>query len=174
MGIKQDIRESSDFKKFRKIVTQVESRLNVEKDYEEASALHAGRTTRKLYGDKRYAPKSIIDASSNDMAARSRLVEIRVRCSRQIDVLHDACKAMKHSMLTNFSTEINKRFTTVGARTAFAETMIARALEIQHEGQSLIKVLDSLIEDIDKSGYHLSNLTDVLKLLDSRKGSGIV
>jgi len=174
MGIKQDIRESQDFRKFKKIVAQVESRLNVEKDYEEAQALHSGRTSRKLYGDKRYSGKSIIEASSNDMAARSRLVEIRVKASRQIDVLHDACKAMKHSMLTNFSDEINKRFTTVGARTAFAETMIARALEIQTEGAGLIKVLDSLIEDIDKSGYHLSNMADVLKLLDSRKGSGIV
>ena len=174
MGIKQDIRESQDFRKFKKIVAQVESRLNVEKDYEEAQALHSGRTSRKLYGDKRYSGKSIIEASSNDMAARSRLVEIRVKASRQIDVLHDACKTMKHSMLTNFSDEINKRFTTVGARTAFAETMIARALEIQTEGAGLIKVLDSLIEDIDKSGYHLSNMADVLKLLDSRKGSGIV
>lgn len=174
MGLKQDIRDSSDYKKFRKIVTQVESRLNVEKDYEEAQALHSGRTSRKLYGDKRYSGKSLIDASSNDMAARSRLVEIRVKVSRQIDILHDACKAMKHSMLTNFSEEINKRFTTVGARAAFAETMIARALEIQTEGAGLVKVLDSLIEDIDKSGYHLSNMADVLKLLSDTKAGRVI
>jgi hypothetical protein len=174
MGIKNDIRDSSDYKRFKRIVAQVETRLNIEKDYEEAQSLHAGRTSRKLYGDRRYSPKSLLDASSNDMGARSRLVEIRVRCSKQIDILHDACKAMRHSMLTNFSEQINKRFTTVGARTAFTDTMIARALEIQNEGQSLLKVLDALIEDIDKSGYHLSNMTDVLKLLESSKGGKVI
>ena len=174
MGIKSDIRESSDYRKFKRIVTQVEARLNLEKDYEEAQALHSGRTSRKLYGDKRYSPKSLLDASSNDMGARSRLVEIRVRCSKQIDVLKDACDAMKYSMLTNFSSEINKRFTTVGARKAFTETMIARALEVQNEGQAFIKALDSFIEDIDKSGYHLSNMTDILKMLDQTKGGRVV
>lgn len=174
MGIKQDIRETQDYKKFKRIVTQIESRLNIDKDYEEALSLHAGRTSRKLYGDKRYSPKSLLDASSNDMGSRSRLVEIRVRCSKQIDILHDACKAMKHSMLTNFSEQIGARFKTVGDRQAFAETMMAQALEVERNGQGFIKLLDSLIEDIDKSGYHLSNMTDILKLLDSSKGGKVI
>jgi hypothetical protein len=174
MGIKSDIRESSDYKRFKKIVQQVQARLNIEKDTEEALALHAGRTSRKLYGDKRYSPKSLLDASSNDMGARSRLVEIRVRYSKQIDVLHEACKAMKHSMLTNFADSISAKFKTVGARNSFTETMIASALEVQHEGDALIKLLDTLIEDIDKTGYHLSNMTDILKLLENSKGGTVI
>lgn len=174
MGIKSDIRESSDYKKFRKIVVQIESRLNIDKDFEEAQSLHAGRTSRQLFGDKRYSPKSLLDASSNDMGSRSRLVEIRVRCSRQIDILHDACKAMKQSMLTNFSAEIGAKFKTVGDRLAFVETMMANALEVERSGQAFLKVLDTLIEDIDKSGYHLSNMTDILKLLDSSKGGKVI
>lgn len=174
MSLKQDIRESDDFKKFRKIVKGVQSRLHVEQDQEEALALHAGRTSRKLYGDKRYSPKALLDANMNDMAARSRLVEIRVRCSHQIDVLHDACKAMKASMLTNFSADIKKRFSTVGDRTAFMETMIATALEIENEGQALIKLLDTLIQDIDKCSYHLRNVMDALQLLSGSKGGTVV
>lgn len=174
MGIKNDIRESSDFKKFRKIVQQVTGCLNIEKDTAEALALHAGRTSRKLYGDKRYSPKSLLDASMNDMGARSRLVEIRVRYSKQIDVLHEACKAMKHSMLTNFSEDINKRFKTVGARNSFTETMIASALETLHEGEALIKILDDLITDIDKASYHLRAVLDALQLLESSKGGKVI
>lgn len=174
MGIKNDIRDSSDFKKFRKIVQQVQARLNIEKDTAEALALHAGRTSRKMFGDKRFSPKALLEAASNDMGSRSRLVEIRVRYSKQIDVLHEACKAIKHSMLTNFSERINERFKTVGARNSFTETMIATALEIQHEGDALLKLLDTLIEDIDKTGYHLSNMTDILKLLDNSKGGKVI
>jgi hypothetical protein len=174
MGLKQDIRESKDYKKFQKIVQNIQARLHIDKDQEEALSLHAGRTSRKLYGDKRYSPKSLVDANLNDAAARARLVEIRVRCSIQIDTLHDACKAMKASMLTNFSDDIKKRFSTVGDRTAFMETMIASAIEVEAEGQALIKLLDTLIQDIDKCSYHLRGVTDALQLLSGSKGGTVI
>lgn len=174
MSLKQEIREHADFKKFRKIVQGVEARLHIEKDQEEAQSLFSGRTTRKLYGDKRYSPKSLIDASMNDAAARSRLVEIRVRCSNQVDILHDACKAMKASMFTNFGPEIKKYHSTVQDRQAFAETVMARALQIENDGQALINLLDKLIDDIDKSSFHLRNVVEALKLLSGSKGGTVV
>jgi hypothetical protein len=174
MGLKSDIRETTDYRKFKKIVQQVQSRLHIDKDLAEAQSLHVGRSSRKLYGNKQYNPKALLDANMNDMAARSRLVEIRVRCSIQIDVLHDACKAMRAFMLTNFSAEIKKRFTTVGDRTAFMDTMIASALEIEREGQSLIAVLDTLIADIDKCSYHLRAVMDALQLLSGSKAGTVI
>lgn len=174
MGLKQDIRESADFKKFKKVVQQVESRLNVEKDQNEAVALHAGRTSRKLYGEKRYSPKALIDASENDLSVRSRLVEMRVKASMQIDVLNDACKAMKYSMLTNFQDRMKKMFSTVGDRNAFMETMIASALEIERDGTALIKALDTLVQDIDKASYHLKGVIECLSMLESSKGGKVI
>jgi len=174
MGIKADIRESSDYKKFRKIVQKVQAALHIDKDREEALSMHAGRTSRKLYGERKYSPKALLDASMNDMAVRSRLVEIRVKCSNQIDILHEACKAMKHSMSTNFSEEINKRFKTVGERNSFMETMIASSLEIEHEGHALIKLLDDLVTDIDKSSFHLRHMIDSLQLLEGSKGGKVI
>lgn len=174
MGTKQDIRDSRDYKKFRKIVQGVQAKLNVEKDRSEALSLYSGRTSRKLYGDKRYSPKAILDASMNDMSARSRLVELRVRTTNQIDVLHDACKAMRHSILTDYGDKIKKKFTTVGERTAFLDTMIADALEIQAEGAALIKMLDDLISDIDKSSYHLKGVIECLGLLQGSKAGTVI
>jgi hypothetical protein len=174
MGIKNDIRETGDYRKFKIIVKEVEGRLNIEKDMAEALSLHAGRSSRKMFGDRKYSPNALLNASMNDMAARSRLVEIRVKCSNQIDVLHDACKAMRRSILTNFSERIGTRFKTVGDRTGFADTIIARALEIEREGQAFLKVLDTLVDDIDKTGYHLSNMTDILKLLDNSKAGKVI
>lgn len=174
MGIKQDIRESKDYKQFRKIVLGVQERLNVEKDRTEALSLFAGRTSRKLFGDKRYSPKALIDASMNDMAARSRLVELRVRTSIQIDVLHEACKAMRHSMSSNFTEEVKSRFKTVGERAAFFDLMIASALEIESEGDALIKLLDGLINDIDKSSYHLKGVIECLSLLEGSKAGKVI
>lgn len=174
MGIKSDIRDCSDFKKFKKIVQQVQSRMNVEKDQAEAIALNAGRTSRKLYGDRKYSPKALIDASLNDLAVRSRLVELRVRASNQIDILNDACKAMKNSMLTNFQDRMKKMFSTVGDRNAFMENMIANALEIERDGAAMIKALDALITDIDKSSYHLKGVIECLSMLESSKGGRVI
>jgi hypothetical protein len=174
MGVKQEIRESKDFKKFKKIVANVQAKLNVEKDANEARSLHAGRTSRKLYGDKRYSPKAILDAAMNDMAARSRLVELRVQTTNQIDVLGDACKAMRNSISTNFGETVKKRFTTVGDRGAFYDTMISDALEIQAEGEALIKMLDNLIADIDKSSFALKHVVDCLSLLSGSKAGSVI
>lgn len=174
MGTKQDIRESKDYRKFRKIVSEVESRLSIEKDQAEAIALHNGRTSRKLHGGKQYSPKAIIDAASTDLSARSRLVEIRVKCTNQIDILHDACKAMKNSMLSNFNSQIKARYTTVGDRNAFLDTMIASALEVEHEGKAMIKMLDDLISDIDKASYQIRAITDALQLLSGSKGGSVI
>ena len=174
MGLKQDIRDSADYKKFKKIVQQVEGRLNVEKDQSEAIALHAGRTSRKLYGEKRYSPKALIDASENDLSVRSRLIEMRVKASMQIDTLNDACKAMKSSMLTNFQDRMKKMFGTVGDRNAFMDTMIASALEVERDGSALIKALDTLIQDIDKASYHLKGVIECLGMLESSKGGKVI
>lgn len=174
MGIKQDIRDSKDYRQFRKIVLGVQERLNIEKDRTEALSLHAGRTSRKLFGDKRYSPKALIDASMNDLAARSRLVELRVRTANQIEVLHEACKAMRHSISTNFTDEIKTRFKTVGERAAFFDTMIASALEIETEGDAQIKLLDDLINDVDKASYHLKGIIQCLALLEGSKAGKVI
>lgn len=174
MGIKQDIRESKDYRKFRKIVIEVQERLNIDKDRTEALSLHAGRTSRKLFGDRRYSPKHLLDASLNDMSSRSRLVELRVKTTNQIDVLHEACKAMRYSMSTNFTEEIKARFKTVGERNAFFDTMIASALEIESEGSAQIKLLDDLIQDVDRASYHLKGVIECLGLLQGSKAGTVI
>ncbi len=174
MGLKQDIRDSTDAKKFRKIVEQIRSKLKIDEDTSEALAMHTGRTSRKLFGDRKYSPKALIDASLNDLAVRSRLVELRVRASNQIDLLHEACKAMQHSILSNYSEEIKARYKTVGERKAFLDTMISSSLSVESEGQALIKLLDDLISDIDKSSYHLKGVIECLGLLENSKGGKVI
>lgn len=173
MGIIANIRAESEYKKFRKVVAIVQERLNVDKDRTEALSMHAGRTSRQLHGKKQYSPKALIDASLNDLSVRSRLVEIRVQCSIQIDLLHDAIKAIKHFITTQYHVELAK-FKTVGERSAFLERVLATAIEIESGGQALIKLLDDLISDIDKSSYHLSHMVDGLKLLDGSKSGAVI
>ncbi len=173
MGILKDIRGNPEYKKFKKIVTLVQERINIDRDQAEALAMHAGRTSRRLHGNKQYSPKALIDASLNDLSCRARLVEVRVQCSIQIDLLHDALKAIKHYITTEYHDEM-KAFKTVGQRTAFVERVVASALVIESDGKAFIKLLDDLINDVDKASYHLRLMIDALKLLDGSKGGQVV
>lgn len=169
MSLIKQIREDGEYRKFKKILEGVRERLKIEKDRNEALSLHAGRTSRKLHGKQQYSLKSLIDASLNDLAARSRLVEVRVQCSIQIDLLHDAAKAMKQHITTEFHEEL-KEYKTVGQRTAVIERVIKASLETESEGHALIKMLDDLIGDIDKSSFQLRNMLEALKLLAEKPG----
>jgi hypothetical protein len=169
MSIIGDIRSDPEYAKFKGILLKVRERLKVDKDRGEALSMHAGRTSRQLFGRKQYSHKSLIDASLNDLACRSRLVEIRVQCSMQIDLLHDAVKAMKNFITGKYVEELAE-YKTVGQRNAVIERVVAAALVTESEGQALIKLLDNLIGDIDKASFHLRNMVETLKLLSDKPG----
>lgn len=173
MGIIADIREESEYRKFKKILAKTKERLNIDKDRTEALSMHAGRTSRRLYGTKQYSPKALIDASLNDLSVRSRLVEVRVQCSIHIDLLHDAIKAIKHYITTQYHTELAK-FKTVGQRNALIDRVVNEALKAEGEGQALIKLLDDLINDIDKASFQLRNMIEGLKLLAESKSGQVL
>lgn len=169
MSLISEIREDPQYKTFKGVLQKVRQRLDVDKDRTEALSMHAGRTSRRLHGTKQYSPKSLIDASLNDLAVRSRLVEVRVQCSIQIDLLHDAVKAIKHYIMTEYDEELSV-YKTVGQRGALIDRVVAAALVTQSEGQALVKLLDDLVSDIDKASFHLRNMLDALKLISEKPG----
>jgi hypothetical protein len=42
------------------------------------------------------------------------------------------------------------------------------------EGAALIDMLDQIVNDIDKSSYHMSNMTHMIVMLDGSKGSKVI
>jgi len=170
MSLKSDIRETKQYKTFKKIRIGVEDKLNMEKDRAEALSMHAGRVSRRMHGNKMYSPRALIEALTNDMSCRSRLVELRVQASIQIETLQEAIKAFKRFVQTDYSERLNKTYKTVGQRSAFMENMITAAMEVEGQGKSLLKLFDDLIADVDKTSYHLSNMVDVVKLISDKPG----
>lgn len=164
------VKLDGEYKKFRLLLKNSRTELKIERDRKEALALLAGRTSRELYGKRQFSPKAMLEAASNDMAARSRLVEIRVRMKVHIDLLEDACKAIKNHMLTEYADQM-RLFTNQESRTAFVERVQGTARTLLVQGQALIDMLDQIVIDIDKASYHMSNMTSMIVLLDGSKGS---
>lgn len=167
------IRDHQQYKKFRKIVLVARERIHVEQDKAEALSLHAGRNSRKLYGNKQYSPKALIEAASQDMAYRSRLVELRVQCSVNASILDEAIDAISSFIRTEFTDELTS-YKTVADKSAFIERVVSGAIDIRAEADSLIELLDTLVKDIDSSSFRLTQMVECLKLLDNSKGGSVV
>jgi hypothetical protein len=172
-GLLLQVKGDPKYKRFARIIQRVSDRVDIEKDKAEALALHASRTSRSLYGGKRYSPKALIDASLTDLSARARLVEIRVKASGHVEVLEQACEAMRHHLLTEYNQEI-RMYSTEAQRNALIKRIQRTALDFMAEAKSLLDMLDQIIKDIDQASYALRATLDSLKLLDGAKAGRVI
>jgi len=168
-GILSVIRKDQKYKKFRLIVQKTGERLNIEKDRNEALALHASRTSRTLSGKKAYSPKSLLDAEATDLYTRSRLVEIRVQASIHLNLLDEACDAIKRHIFTEYYEEL-RGFSNEQQRRALIERIQGVAMELMTEGKSLIDMLDQIVRDVDQANFHLGHMGSILEMLSNSKG----
>jgi hypothetical protein len=167
------IRSDDAFTTFREIVKKARTHLKIEQYREEALALMLNRVSRQIHGKKQFSPKIMLEAAANDMSARARLVEIRVRCKVHLDSLEDANKALKNHVLTTYMEEM-KAFSNAEARNALVERVQKSARALVTEAAALIDMLDQIVADIDKCSYHMSNMVQCLVMLDGSKGSKVI
>lgn len=162
------LRKDKKYKKLSQVLEVAQQRINVEQDRVQAFSLHAGLESRSLYGKRALSPKAVLSATSQMMANRSRLVEMRARATENISYLHQACKEFKRYALTAYEDEF-KDYRTKEQRDALLDVVMRPALEFIGEADTLIDILDNLIKDIDQSGHSVRHIVDILKLLDSSK-----
>ena len=164
----KEIRGDGEYVKFKTIFERTRERVDLEKDLTEVLNLHAGRTSRKLYGDKQYSVKALIDASLKDMSYRSRMVEIRVRASVQISILQEAIGALRKYLSTEYADDL-REFGTVAERKSFVDRVLKTPLAYIEEANSLLDTIDIILKDLDQASFGLRNMLECLKLLDSSR-----
>jgi len=163
------IRADSRYKKFKRIVETTSERLKIENDRNEALALHLARTSGTLYGKKQYSARSLLEAEANDMAARSRWVHIRVQASIHLNLLDEACDAIKRHIFTQYYDEL-RGFSNEQQRKALVERVQGVAMDLITDGKSLLDMLDQLIKDADQSSFSMGRMVNVLEMLQNSKG----
>jgi hypothetical protein len=169
-GLIEDIRKDETYLRFKKVYATTSKHLDVEKATQEALALHTGRTSRMLVGADRYSAKKLIDASYNDLRARSRLVEIRVTNDKHASYLEEAMSMTKKYIRTEYADDL-REFGTVADRQAFVDRMFKTPAQTLEEVKQLISMLDTLIKDIDQANFQLKSVVACLQLLTEKKGS---
>lgn len=165
------IRADARYKKFKKIVTEAQERVDFEKDREEALALHSGLVVRTIYGKKMYSSKTLLESLAQVQANRSRLVELRVRSSIHISYVKEASSAFKRYIYTAYADDMrNAEYRTKDQREALLMRLTAIAEEFMSEGNSHLDMIDTFIKDLDQAGFSMKHMVDVLRLLDGKEG----
>lgn len=164
-----EIREDPQYQVFTKVFMTTKKAVDVESLSNEILGLHAGRTSRALYGERKFSPKALLEADSIDLSARSRLVEIRVKADLKFGSLREAIAAMRKYILTTYADDL-KEFAGVNAKKAVADRVMKSAMKYMSEGDTLIKSIDHLVKDLDAAGHSLHRQGVLVSLLSNVKG----
>lgn len=167
----KEIRAGQAYKTFKSVFEAVAKRVDTEAATREVISLHLGRTSRTLSTKKeRYSPQVLIDASLNDLSARARMVELRVRADLNLSTLREAISAFSKHVQTEYADEL-KEYRTAEQRKALVDRCIKQAREFLASGEAFIETVDTLVKDIDQGGHSLRHVIECLKLLEGSKGS---
>lgn len=168
MSLVKVLRRDPKYKQVRSILETAKSRIDIQRDKDEAFALHLGLEARSLYGRRVYSPKAVLSATAQLQANRSRLVELRARCSEHISYLEQACARYRRYAMSAYSEDF-KEYRTKEQRDSVLGTVLMPALDFVAETETLISIFDTFIRDIDQAGHSIRHIVDVLKLLDSSR-----
>lgn len=165
----KSIRKDPTYRKFKDIVQTAQERLDIERDRRECFTIHSSRLSRTLYGKKAYNPSSLQEVEAKESEARSRLVEIRMKAAYQLEHVEKAMRAIEDHVVTEYNSEM-KGFSTADQRRSLIRRVQKVAQDLMTDGKSLLDLCDRFVDDIDRCGYKVTNLTNLaVKILAGRE-----
>lgn len=133
--------------------------------------LHADRRFRRPNIRKEIlasAQQEITNASVEASAYRSRVVEIKMRCFEIHDLLDELIESSTKYMLAKYDRELTASYRNATAGKDAIKYVLAPFVKRQRELNRVMKLADMVIEDLDKSSYHIRHVLDALLLSVSR------
>lgn len=169
LSIVDQIKQDPEFKKFINIYKAEYQKLRIQQDIDEILAMNSSRMSRELYDKRQYKPEALMDASSKDSAFRSRIVELRVKANLHIQTMQSAVNAISNYIYINYIRD-ERGLSSESQRRTYIEVILKRyILEIQN-AQQMIDLADTIVKDIDQSGFMVHNMIECLTLLAENRG----
>ncbi len=165
MGSKREFKErlgeDATFQQYRRIVSTIEKRVTVSKFVVEARSLHSSRTMRNLKGN---APSSdkVYEAIVRDMAARSRIVELKMTLFVEKELLESALSSISAHIRALY--DLSDLARTLDEKKVLLKKVLNKGYTLLEEIASAVEVMDLIVKDIDQAGYAVRNLVELIKL----------
>lgn len=145
--------------------------INYQKYIEEVKSIHASRmihilSTKDLLGSQ----KAILDCIVENQQKRSRLVTIKTECVRKESILTEKIETLSKYIKSVFNRQLTLEYSTQQARNVAVESLFSDAEEQIQKMQSLTKIIDIILIDIDQAGWATRNIVEVLKISSNKLG----
>lgn len=167
--LRAELDEDVNFTRLRQVYTTCQKALNIERTESEIRAQHAGRSSRTLTSGK-MSITALQKATSEDLAARSRLTEIQLMVYRTEELLAVSIKSMRKYIASQYRDELIEIVgNTKTERDALVERVLSVPIAYLSSLSVLSKQIDSIIKDIDQASYGLNRLDSLLKMQLDKK-----
>lgn len=163
-ALKRALSEDTAVLKLIEAVEHHRSTFDFQKVSREAKELHNSRSSRKLYSIA-LQPTPVYKAVAEDLRARSRLAELQAQVYTIRASLSRAVEKTTAYIQSYYAEEIADipSANTVVGRKQLLHAILKDPIEFEQELQDTEKLLDLYITDIDKAGYGLTNVTNILQ-----------
>jgi hypothetical protein len=167
--LKMSLLADDTYKKYKNIVKTIKDRIDIDEIDAEIMRLHSGRISRTLYGTTPGGDR-IMSAALQDSSHRSRMAEIRVRITKQADLLNITLDATRIHLSKAFADEMSD-IRTKAERMGYFDTHLTIGIILHAKLDSLITRIDTLIKDIDQTSYTIQHAVKILELVYHHSGS---
>lgn len=164
--LRRNLAEDRNWRRYSELCRQIQQSYPVKEVEEEILHLHAARTSRKPRQDTTAA--ILLKIAANEIRTRARLSEILVESMKP----RRALEALIDLLETYLPTEYSRNFIglkTKGDRDAIVDALLADGRRIVSRMERVESQVSVVIQDIDKSGYNLRLMGDMLELVARRE-----
>lgn len=162
-ALRRRLLEDDAFKRYKILVKTFKEKYDLESMLEEAHTMHDGRMSRNLKGTNP-GPQKIADAALQDGSHRSRMAAMYARMIERRDLLEITVNAAKAHIASNYGDDI-PGFRTKGERSAFLDTYVSGGVKLLARIETILKVLENYIKDIDQMHFQLKLAHQTLALV---------
>lgn len=141
--------------------------IDVSARLEELKSLLATRKARSLTYKEVVSStqKALVTAALDNMATRSRVVEVKVQCTEISSTLDDHLGRMVKHLKATYQSQLKASgFKTVQAQDDAVKHLLQDAYTLLRSVERIIKIADILINDIDQTGFSLTLVKNVLEV----------
>lgn len=163
--------EDEKIKSFKESYEKGNYDLNTDKLIKEIQQAHIVRNVRLLRSeDISENINIVIDAVAQNQSIRSRIVEIKMDCTRVCIKLKFKKESLINYLYAKYREELKSLKGTQADRNAFIQELFSFITPSLTRLQVLQDFCDLVLNDIDQASWALKSIIDCLKINDASKG----
>ncbi len=161
--LRKQLLNDDAFKRYKVLVKTLKEKYDFDAMLDEVHTLHDGRMSRNLKGTNP-GPQKIADAALQDGSYRSRMASLYARMIERRDLLEITVSAAKAHIQSNYGNDL-PGFRTKGERSAYLDSYVAGGVKLLSRIDTLLKVIENYIKDIDQMHFQLKLAHQTLALV---------